>query len=210
MDDLNLKDVLNSLSIVIASFTAIYGINSWRKEARWKRKYELAEEVLVLVYEVREAMRYIRNPWQTEGLVDGKRMKALDIVIQRRDKYKDNFARLNSMKYRFMVIHDKNAEKLFDRMDALLVEIVAAAWNLDNRYYKAYDENIWDSDEERLKNVEKMHEMQKIIWKIEENNEFDKKVDLLVKEFNEMCEAVIKRGSFNPKLKDWFSFIKYY
>lgn len=41
-------DVIKSLSIIIASIVAIYGINSWRREAKWKRKYELAEEVLSL------------------------------------------------------------------------------------------------------------------------------------------------------------------
>lgn len=195
------KDFLNSFSIIIASFTAIHGINSWRKEARWKRKYELAEEVLVLVYEVREAIRYIRNPLQTEDLGHPKRPSALKIVLDRREKYKDTFAKLQSIRYRFMVIHDKNSEKLFERMDMLFMDIVTAAWNLDNRYYKAYEENRWASEDAKLKSIEKMHELEDVIWMTGEDNEFDKKLSALITEFNSTCEKVINQGYFKPRLR---------
>ncbi len=42
------SSVIRDASIVIASITAIYGINSWRREHRWKKQSELAEEVLTL------------------------------------------------------------------------------------------------------------------------------------------------------------------
>lgn len=53
---------LDSISVMIASWAAIWGINSWRREAQWKRKYDLAEEVLSLFYESRDKIRFIRSP----------------------------------------------------------------------------------------------------------------------------------------------------
>ncbi len=56
-------EIIKVVAVVIASFVAIFGITSWRREAKWKRKYELAEEVLSLFYEVRERIESIRSPF---------------------------------------------------------------------------------------------------------------------------------------------------
>ena len=39
---------LENVAVVIASITAITGINSWRNEAKWKKKHELIEDTLTL------------------------------------------------------------------------------------------------------------------------------------------------------------------
>ena len=58
----NIGIIIASLSATIASITAIYGINSWRRESKWKRKYELAEEVLANLYESYQSIQIIRSP----------------------------------------------------------------------------------------------------------------------------------------------------
>lgn len=54
--------IIASISAIIASITAIIGINSWRQESKWKRKYELAEDLLANVYEAHQSIRTIRSP----------------------------------------------------------------------------------------------------------------------------------------------------
>jgi hypothetical protein len=54
---------LESISIIAASLTAILGVSSWRKAERWKRKYELAEEVLSKFYESQQIIKNIRSPF---------------------------------------------------------------------------------------------------------------------------------------------------
>ena len=71
-------DILKSISIIIASGVAIYGINSWRREIKWKRKYELAEETLSLFYEVQDAISIIRSPFVSVS--EGKTRKRQERV----------------------------------------------------------------------------------------------------------------------------------
>jgi hypothetical protein len=48
--------------IVIAG-AAIYGVNKWWTQLKGKAEYELAKEVLKAVYRVREAFKYVRQPF---------------------------------------------------------------------------------------------------------------------------------------------------
>ena len=52
---------LESGAIIVASLTAIYGINAWRRELRERRRMELAEEALTAIYEIKDAISSIRN-----------------------------------------------------------------------------------------------------------------------------------------------------
>jgi hypothetical protein len=60
-------ELIKNISIIIASWTAVYGTDQWRRECRGKRQAELAEEVLSLFYEAQDAVRHIRNPFGFGG-----------------------------------------------------------------------------------------------------------------------------------------------
>jgi len=70
-------NLLESLSVVLASVTAVYGIFSWRAQLKGTRKYEVAEEVFVCVLEYQEAVRFVRSSidW---GMKKPNREKAED------------------------------------------------------------------------------------------------------------------------------------
>ena len=53
--------VIYALATGFAAGVAIYGIRSWRREFRGKRQIELAEDVLALFYEARDAITAIRS-----------------------------------------------------------------------------------------------------------------------------------------------------
>ena len=59
---MNFLDIVESIAVILASLFAIHGINSWRREMKEKRKYEVAEEVLALFYEARDKISLIRMP----------------------------------------------------------------------------------------------------------------------------------------------------
>lgn len=63
----NIFDILKSLSIIVASFAALKGINEWRRELKSKKQMELAEEVLVLFYQCKDHIKMIRNPFSYKG-----------------------------------------------------------------------------------------------------------------------------------------------
>src|SRR4030042_1656983 len=118
-------NTLQSVSVIVASViasgTVIYGINAWRREYTGKRKIELAEEVLALFYEARDAIRFIRNPFGYVG--EGSSRKCADnespeekrindrayVVSERYTKCKDLLKRIRSIRYRYMAQFRKNS-----------------------------------------------------------------------------------------------------
>jgi hypothetical protein len=54
--------VLQALSIAVAAVFAVLGLDAWRRQLVGKRKFELAEEILVTVYKMKNELSFVRNP----------------------------------------------------------------------------------------------------------------------------------------------------
>ena len=172
--DVMLK-LLQSVSIIIASIVAILGITKWRKEATWKRKFELAEEVLALFYECQEKLYIIRSPaghshegktrkhGENETPEETQRLDNAYVFIERYENEKDSFVRLWSLKFRFMVVFGKDAGQPFDEMRRILHRIFHAASMLGNLYWKNQGYKDFAS-EEFERHLKKMEENEEIIW----------------------------------------------
>lgn len=118
--------LIECISIIIASFTAIYGIGAWRREMRGRNEYDLVEEVLVLFYEARDRIRAIRAPFvpvfeeikrETDTRETKEKKFALDrayIVMERYQKYQEVFNKLHTLRYRFMALFGEDKVKPFD------------------------------------------------------------------------------------------------
>ena len=63
----------NIVVIIVAGITAtmaIIGVNAWKKQMRGKTDYEVARRCLRSVYKIREAIKYVRNPYISVGEMD--------------------------------------------------------------------------------------------------------------------------------------------
>ena len=132
-------DVLQSVGIIIASGVAIWGINSWRREAKWKRQYELAEEVLACMYEAHQAIRIIRSPmgYSTEGTSrtigeneTPQQTEAYNKAYISRERFERNKApleKLHSLKYRFSALFGKEYEGHFNTFSQTVHNIFFAS-----------------------------------------------------------------------------------
>lgn len=199
-------DIVKSVSIIIASIVAVYGINSWRRETKWKRKYELAEEVLSLFYEVQEAISIIRSPlgYSGEGQTrkrteneDPKDTEVLDrayTVIERYEKNKDPFNKLRAIKFRFKAVFGKETAKPFNRIAKLTNKILTVSTFLGNRYWKDQGNRIFKEGEFE-KHLKRMHEYEAIIWEGHEDgkDEIKKEVSEIIKEIEEICTQIIRK-----------------
>jgi hypothetical protein len=68
MDKLKLVlDIVQSIGVIVAACTAIYGIGAWRREHEGRRRYELAEDVLASFYEARDRIASIRSVFGFES-----------------------------------------------------------------------------------------------------------------------------------------------
>lgn len=132
-------ELIKSIGIIIASIVAVWGINSWRREIKWKREYELAEEVLASLYESHYAIKVIRSPigFGNEG---SSRTKNKHETTQETEVYnqayvsRERFERnrkplekLHTLKYRFIALHGKEFEKHFDKFNQTMNKIFFAS-----------------------------------------------------------------------------------
>ncbi|NCS98971.1 hypothetical protein GW764_02170 [Candidatus Parcubacteria bacterium] len=56
-------EIINTVAIGVGAFMAVVGINAWKKQLKGSTEYELARRYLKAVYKVRDAIKYVRNPF---------------------------------------------------------------------------------------------------------------------------------------------------
>lgn len=125
-------DFLNSISILIGIWVAIYGINSWRREHKGKRRIELAEDTLALFYEAKDVIAYIRQPFSYGGETDGieradgesdsdyDARKNASVVFKRYNEHLELFNKIHSMRYRFMAHFGKESAQPFEDLHGVI------------------------------------------------------------------------------------------
>jgi len=127
-------EIINTIAIIAASGVAIYGINAWRKEFQGKRKIELAEEVLVLFYEAKDAVRAIRNPVGYSGEVSTRNHLNEPLVVrafyERYEKRQEVFNKLYSKRYQFMARFGSDKTKPFKDLKEIMDDMYIAARTL--------------------------------------------------------------------------------
>jgi len=112
------SETLKNISLIIASGTVIFGINAWRREFIGRRKIELAEETLVLFFEARDVVSWIRSPMGFAG--EGQTRKA---------KENETPEEKEVMDHAFTVIERYNNRlELFNKIRALTLQIYGSVW----------------------------------------------------------------------------------
>lgn len=72
------KDVITCISALTATVVAILGLQAWKKQLKGKTEYELAQKLLYATYKLREAIAWVRNPFQSAAEIS-KAMKEYNI-----------------------------------------------------------------------------------------------------------------------------------
>ena len=147
---MSFSEVLKDLSIIVASCTAIYGIGSWRREYVGKKRAELAEQVLCLFYEARDAVQHIRNPFshtnegssrKTDENETPEQKEAYDrayVLIERFNTHIELFNKMHAIRYRFMAQFGTHAGKPFEDFRRILNEIQVSAQALARAWAEEY------------------------------------------------------------------------
>ena len=132
-------ELIKSIGVIIASGVAIWGINSWRRETKWKRQYELAEEVLASLYESHHAIKVIRSPigFGNEGSSRPKNENETPqeteiynqayVARERFERNRKPLEKLHTLKYRFIALHGKEFEEHFDKFSQTMNKIFFAS-----------------------------------------------------------------------------------
>ncbi len=200
---MDVTNILESISLIVAAWTVIIGVNAWRREYIGKRKLELAEEVLVLFYEAQDAIRYIRNPFGYGGegstrnvapneLPEEKQINDnAHVVFERYNKRQDLFNKLYSMRYRYMARFGKDAAKPFDELNKIVNDIFISARMLPH-YWKAQGHRQWKDDAEFRKHLDEMHKYEAVFWEMTpDRDHITPRVNAVISEIEAQCLKII-------------------
>ena len=201
-------EILQNISIIIASITAIYGIFSWRREHIGKRKIDIAEEVLCSIYEIKDAIKYIRNPVGTVG-EGSKRDKsenetsdqswALDqanVVFERYKENQDIFNKFFKLKYRYIANFEKDSEEPFLIVRKTINKIFFAARRLGNHYWLSQDRRRM-SDAQMDKHIQDQQKYEDVFWERDEMDEINREIDKAVAIIENLCKSANTIGLKN-------------
>ena len=186
--------MVSALAIVITSVIAIYGINAWKREYRFKRNSELIEEALVLFYQVEHAIAYLRNgfifgnelqnfefPSELEEGYSKEKYKYTYTIRKRFDEKQHIFNKFYTIELRFRARFGEDSIKPFNSMREKVKELLLAA------------------DKYSIKGLNKgeIVEVQKIIWKeyyrkSKEGDVFGNAISKIVEDFDKLCRNKIK------------------
>lgn len=198
-------DIIQGLSVIAVAISAVCGISLWRREAKWKRKYELAEEVLSCFYEISDSFDRIRSPAGYHG--EGKTRKRneketpeeseiLDsayVIVERYENEKAPFIKLRSMKYRFMALFGEKAGVPFNEVEKLTRRLFVASYRLGNRYWKDQGRKNF-SEEQFERHFKKMNEYEEIFWAdYGETDKFKNEVNDVIKKIESICQSIIEK-----------------
>jgi hypothetical protein len=192
--------IIGSLAAIVASIVAIYGINSWRHEFRGKRRIELAEYVLALFYQARDAIASIRNPLSMGDELSAPTKENESIEVKEaKDKvyfifkrYKDReqlFSKLISVRYRFMAQIGADKVGPLDEIQTTVNEILITARLLANvwaKYLKCKNTKRQEEFEKKIFEYE-----EKIYWGLPEEDKISKRVDKAVADMEQICKPII-------------------
>jgi hypothetical protein len=195
-------DLIKALSVIVASVVAIYGINTWRRELRGKKEYELAEEVLSLFYRARDIIRAMRSPFAIGG--EGSTRKPQDketakekevrdrayIVMERFQREKETFDRLHALRFRFMALFGNDKEQPFRDLYGVVHKIFVASHMLAFDWQR--EEFIGVAQHELGERRKRIRENEEIFWQQPDNDPIEKRVEEIIGQVEAQCKAIIQ------------------
>jgi len=191
------------IAMLLAAVVAICGITAWRREFRGKRQIELAEEVLALFYEAKDAISAIRSgfsyreegstrkPVEGETEHEKKYRDRAYIVWERYDKHQSVFNKLHSMRYRFMAQIGKKEAEPFEQMREIVNRILNAAGSLSELWVEC--SRLPNESEEKKELSKEVRRLQAIFWCQGSKDEIDKEVAEIVSRIEKTCQPIIMK-----------------
>ncbi len=213
---MDVANILESISLIIAAWAVIIGVNAWRREYIGKRRLELAEEVLSLFYEARDVISAIRSPFGYSG--EGSTRSAAPnespeekeindkayVVFERYNKRQDLFNKLYSMRYRYMAQFGKDSAKPFDDLYKIVNEIFTSARMLSH-YWLEQGHRNWRNKAEFQKHLDEMHKHEAIFWEMSaDKDQIIPRVSAVISDIEAQCNKIISPTTLQ-RIKQWFS-----
>lgn len=156
-------NAVQALAVVVTVGIAFAGLKTWRQQLVGGKKFEIAEATLMTVYQIRVAIKQIRNPFIFSGEIE-EALSGFDnspssqergaasyrVTFNRMRPYEKLFAELETRRVQCKV-HFQADSAPFLALNAILVRDIALSANF--LVEDALDPTGWGSDDDRNKNV---------------------------------------------------------
>jgi hypothetical protein len=208
------EGVMPLVQAVIVGLFALAGIvitQAWTTQReRQKGRLELAEDVLALFYEAREAIAAIRNPfsWFNDG---GTRQRA-SYETDREAEFKDRaylpigryrqreefFNGFRAKKFRFVATFRDDSETAFNEIDQVLREIFASAHLLSSHYWPRQGTFDDLQSAEFKDHLEQMHAHEAVFQMISKPDKITDRVDEAVQRIEAITDKAAREYARFP------------
>jgi hypothetical protein len=208
---MDVAEIVQSVSLIVAALSVVFGVNAWQREFVGKRRIELAEDALALFYEARDAIRYIRSPLGHVG--EGSSRQAAEnesprekeiydrasVVFERYNKHQELFNKIHSMRYRFISHFGKGAAQPFDDLRSIVNDIFFSSFMLA-RYWSEQDRRYWRNDEERQKHLQEIDRWEAVFWdRLSDKDPITPRLEAVVLGIETRCRAIIERKTIEQR-----------
>lgn len=194
---------LQTVSVVIAAATFVYGISSWRRTVIGQKRVDLAVEGIIAFREVEQAFREIRSPFAAgdegatrtprigESETEAKLNQQAYVAVERMNARAEKFSRLQSLRHQFEAYYGKEALIPFDDVLAIRNDIIRASYRLEI-HWKQQGEPFAIQEAFEV-HLEKMHAAEAIFWEgYGDPDPIVPRLDRLMKQVDDICRDVIE------------------
>ena len=190
----NLSSFIALAATVIASITAVWGINAWKREHLGKSKIDLAERVLELAYQIQELIEDIQSPlgFGNEGMsrkssseetaIESAVLNASFVTVERFEKCRPIFSEFYSLRFRCRIRLGEECFKLIEELWQIRHEFSRPfrrlqrkiaylkqrpGSDMDSEEHEIAIQNIWNEEQEQYDNRKVSERTAKIVSRLE-------------------------------------------
>jgi|GEM_PF-3212869 hypothetical protein len=194
MEIVAIVETIQYVCVSAASISAVFGITKWRQEIQYRKYTELAEEMHIVLSQIKDAVIEIRNPFshEEEGSTrkrqpdetknDEQLLDRAYVVIERMEGFSDLFSKFRALQYKHIALFGNDKRVLFSNVINIINELSFSSIRLAN-LWRQQDRISHMTQEERRKHLDELEKMQSIFWQYEPNDEFSKKLDNSLEKF---------------------------
>ncbi|MEX0719938.1 MAG: hypothetical protein WD059_04660 [Balneolaceae bacterium] len=194
-----IKEIINIVAPILGLVIAAIGVFTWRIQLKGKTEYELSRRLLKAVYELRDAIKVVRNPaiipeevvsaFRKKGLSDEEIIKKGDIVFSKDVVYEYRWKYITTA-LSTLEVEELEAEVLWGKeIKEEIHRFKQCTYKLNLNLKRLFRQEVG----KRNFSKEKLDEIHKVVWDDFENDTpFDIELSSTLKDIEEFLKPHLK------------------
>jgi hypothetical protein len=188
--------IVQAMSILVTAIFAVKSLHAWRTQLVGKRRFEAAEEVIMAVYRVKDALEFVRSPASTsdeaadrprsadENPSDARMRDTYFVPLKRLRDAAEDFVQLQKVRVLSKVHFGEEAVNHIKMLFQARAEVIVAAQMLSQMVERPH---------ERVMQPDFYQQCERKIWAIEnEDDVLTKNINRTIEEIERICTPYLK------------------